>query len=112
VAEVRDETSTARTLVLDVPGWPGHDAGQHVDVRLTPGRLHAVRSYSIASVADGDRIEITVEQVMDGEVSSYLAGVASVGIRWRCAGRSRLVRVAGGPDEPVQLVPAARASCR
>jgi ferredoxin-NADP reductase len=80
VSAVRVETATARTLVLDVAGWPGHDAGQHVDVRLTaPDGYTAVRSYSIASVADGDRIEITVEQVMDGEVSSYLAGVAGVG---------------------------------
>jgi ferredoxin-NADP reductase len=80
VAEVREETSTARTLVLDVPSWPGHDAGQHVDVRLTAADGYtAVRSYSIASTVDGDRVEITVEQVVDGEVSSYLAGVAAVG---------------------------------
>jgi len=109
VAAVRDETSTARTLVLDVPGWPGHDAGQHVDVRLTaPDGYTAVRSYSIASVADGERIEITVEQVMDGEVSSYLAGVASVGdpleVRgpiggwfvWRAAQTEPVQLVAGG----------------
>src|SRR6266498_1814685 len=50
VVAVRDETPTARTLVLKVPGWPGHDAGQHVDVRLTaPDGYTAVRSYSIAS---------------------------------------------------------------
>ena len=106
VAEVRDETSTARTLVLDVPGWPGHQAGQHVDVRLTaPDGYTAVRSYSIASVAGGDRIEVTVEQVLDGEVSSYLAGVAAVGNPVEVRGPI------GGwfvwrPDqpEPVQLV--------
>ncbi|HEX5403393.1 MAG TPA: ferredoxin reductase [Pseudonocardiaceae bacterium] len=80
VAALRDETSTARTLVLDVPGWPGHLAGQHVDVRLTAEDGYtAVRSYSVAAVGDGDRIEVTVEQVEDGEVSSYLAGVAEVG---------------------------------
>jgi ferredoxin-NADP reductase len=80
VAAVRDETSTARTLVLDVPGWPGHLAGQHVDIRLTAEDGYtAVRSYSVASSGDGDQLEVTVEQVEDGEVSSYLAVVADVG---------------------------------
>lgn len=80
VAALRDETATARTLTLDVPGWPGHVAGQHVDIRLTaPDGYTAVRSYSIASVADGDAVEVTVEQVVDGEVSPYLARVVGVG---------------------------------
>ena len=80
VASLRDETTTARTLALDVPGWPGHLAGQHVDVRLTaPDGYRAVRSYSIASVGAGEQIEITVDPVVDGEVSPYLAQVASVG---------------------------------
>jgi ferredoxin-NADP reductase len=71
--EARDETPTARTLVLDVPGWPGHLPGQHVDVRLTaPDGYSAQRSYSIASVAQGDRIELTVQRVPEGEVSPYL----------------------------------------
>ena len=74
VAAVREETATARTLVLSVPGWPGHLAGQHVDLRLTAeDGYQAVRSYSIAAPADGDRIEVTVEQVEGGEVSPYLA---------------------------------------
>ena len=61
LAEVRDETSSARTLVLDVPGWPGHLAGQHVDVRLTAADgYRAQRSYSIASAPGGDRVEIRV----------------------------------------------------
>jgi ferredoxin-NADP reductase len=73
VAEVRQESPTARTLVLDVPDWPGHLAGQHVDVRLTaPDGYTAQRSYSIADAADGDRVEITVQEVEDGEVSTYL----------------------------------------
>lgn len=80
VAAVRDESPTARTLVLNVPGWPGHAAGQHVDIRLTaPDGYTAVRSYSIASVPDGDRVALTVEQVPGGEVSPYLAEVISVG---------------------------------
>ncbi|HEY1572866.1 MAG TPA: ferredoxin reductase [Pseudonocardiaceae bacterium] len=80
VAAVRTETATARTLVFSVPGWTGHVAGQHVDVRLTAEDGYtAVRSYSLASTESGERIEITVEQVEDGEVSPYLAEVIDVG---------------------------------
>jgi ferredoxin-NADP reductase len=80
VSDVRRETATARTLVLDVPEWPGHLAGQHLDVRLTaPDGYRASRSYSIASAWTGDTIELTVEQVPDGEVSPYLVDVLKVG---------------------------------
>ncbi len=80
VAEVRDETATCRTLVLDVPGWPGHLAGQHVDVRLTaPDGYRASRSYSIASGPGAPAVELTVELVEDGEVSSYLTQVINPG---------------------------------
>jgi ferredoxin-NADP reductase len=82
VVALRDETPTARTLVLQMPGWPGHDAGQHVDVRLTAADGYtAVRSYSIASAPgpDTERVELTVEEVPDGEVSPYLVQVISVG---------------------------------
>jgi len=73
VHSVRSETSVARTIVLDVPGWPGHVAGQHVDVKLTaPDGYSAQRSYSLAAPADGDRVELTVQRVEDGEVSPYL----------------------------------------
>jgi hypothetical protein len=73
VHSVRSETSVARTIVLDVPGWPGHVAGQHADVKLTaPDGYSAQRSYSIAAPADGDRVELTVQRVEDGEVSPYL----------------------------------------
>ena len=59
--------------MLDVPDWAGHLAGQHVDVRLTaPDGYTATRSYSIASVPDGELVEVTVERVDDGEVSPYL----------------------------------------
>lgn len=75
-AEVADtvvETPRTKTLGFDVPGWPGHRAGQHVDVRLTAeDGYQAERSYSIASVPDGTRIELTVERLDDGEVSPYL----------------------------------------
>jgi ferredoxin-NADP reductase len=76
----RDETPTARTLLLDVPGWPGHLAGQHVDVRLTAeDGYQAERSYSIADAAGGDRLELTVQRIADGEVSPYLAEVLAPG---------------------------------
>jgi ferredoxin-NADP reductase len=74
VVGLRDETATARTIALAVRDWPGHIAGQHVDVRLTaPDGYSAVRSYSIASAPNSDgRIEITVERLPNGEVSPYL----------------------------------------
>lgn len=76
----RRETRTARTLVLDVPGWPGHHAGQHADVRLTaPDGYSAQRSYSIASVGAPDRVELTVQEVPGGEVSPYLVHDFQVG---------------------------------
>ena len=72
VLEVRHESASARTLVLEVPDWPGHLPGQHVDVRLTAADgYQAQRSYSIASAPDG-ALELTVERLADGEVSPYL----------------------------------------
>jgi ferredoxin-NADP reductase len=81
VIALRDETATARTIVLEVPDWPGHDAGQHVEVRLTaPDGYWAVRSYSIASAPNSEkRIELTVERLPDGEVSPYLTQEVAVG---------------------------------
>src|ERR1700739_4585173 len=81
VIGLRDETATARTIGLAVRDWPGHIAGQHVDVRLTaPDGYSAVRSYSIASAPNSDgRIEITVEQLANGEVSPYLTKELMVG---------------------------------
>jgi ferredoxin-NADP reductase len=109
LAETREETATARTLVFDVPGWPGHLAGQHVDVRLTADDGYSTqRSYSLAAPADGDRIELTVQNVPDGEVSPYLTQVLSPGdpveIRgpvggwfvWRPADPAPVLLVAGG----------------
>ncbi|TCC37664.1 ferredoxin reductase [Kribbella speibonae] len=83
VADVRRETETARTIVLDVPDWPGHLAGQHLDVRLTAeDGYRASRSYSIASAwseSSANTIELTVEQVPGGEVSPYLVDVLKAG---------------------------------
>jgi len=83
VVALRDETATARTIVLEVQDWPGHLAGQHVDVRLTaPDRYSAVRSYSIAAAPNPEsRVEITVERLPDGEVSPYLTRQVAVGDR-------------------------------
>lgn len=76
VLETRDETPRARTLVLDVPHWPGHRAGQHVDVRLVAeDGYQAQRSYSIASPPEEKTVALTVERLDDGEVSPYLVGL-------------------------------------
>ena len=67
------ETPRVKTIVFDVPGWPGHRAGQHVDVRLTAeDGYQAERSYSIASAPAGTRVALTVQRLEDGEVSPYL----------------------------------------
>ncbi len=80
LAATRDETATARTLILDVPGWPGHLAGQHVDIRLTAeDGYSAQRSYSIASAPGGTGLELTVQRISDGEVSPYLTEVLGPG---------------------------------
>ena len=111
VAEVTglvEETPGVRTLHLDVPGWPGHRAGQHLDVRLTAeDGYQASRSYSIAS-APGGPPAITVERLDDGEVSPYLVDEVVAGDRvqlrgpvggyfvWEAASGGPLLLVAGG----------------
>lgn len=68
------ETPHVKTIALDVPGWEGHKAGQHVDIRLTAeDGYQAQRSYSIASAPEDRRLAITVERLDDGDVSPYLA---------------------------------------
>jgi ferredoxin-NADP reductase len=109
VVAVRDETPTARTIVLNVPGWPGHRAGQHVDVRLTaPDGYSAQRSYSIASAPGGTTLELTVQRLADGEVSPYLTQTLAAGdplelrgpvggwFVWEPAGTAPVLLVAGG----------------
>jgi ferredoxin-NADP reductase len=67
------QTPRTRSIVLDVPGWSGHRAGQHVDVRLTAeDGYQAQRSYSIASAPEDEYLELTVERIDDGEVSPFL----------------------------------------
>jgi ferredoxin-NADP reductase len=73
VVELVDETAGARSIVLDPPDWPGHRAGQHVDVRLTAeDGYQTQRSYSIASAPEDGHLVLTVERLEDGEVSPYL----------------------------------------
>jgi ferredoxin-NADP reductase len=87
VREVIDETPRVRSLVLDIADWPGHKAGQHVDVRLTSDDgYQAQRSYSIASAPDASHVMLTVERLADGEVSSYLAGELRVGDKFEMRG--------------------------
>jgi ferredoxin-NADP reductase len=73
VVELIEETASAHSIVLDLHGWPGHRAGQHVDVRLTAeDGYEAERSYSIASAPEDGYLVLTVERLEDGEVSIYL----------------------------------------
>src|SRR5215217_3503287 len=80
VVEVVPETPRTKSLVLDVPDWEGHKAGQHVDVRLTAeDGYQAQRSYSIASAPEDERLMLTVDRLGDGEVSPYLTDVLMAG---------------------------------
>ena len=109
VVSVRDESETARTIAIDVPDWPSHLAGQHVDVRLTAeDGYSAQRSYSIASRPSDDHLELTVQRLVDGEVSPYLTQVLEPGDQlelrgpiggwfvWRPAEQAPTVLVGGG----------------
>jgi ferredoxin-NADP reductase len=81
VVAIRPETVRARSITLDLPGWIGHRAGQHVDVRLTAqDGYQAQRSYSIASPPEeAPRVTLTVERLDDGEVSPYLTEELHIG---------------------------------
>jgi ferredoxin-NADP reductase len=97
-----EETRGVRTLVLDVPGWHGHRAGQHVDVRLTAEDGYRVeRSYSIASAPEDASLALTVERLDDGEVSPYLVDELRPGdqleLRGPIGGYFAWDAAAGGP---------------
>jgi len=80
VVELQVETARVKDLVLDPQGWPGHRAGQHIDVRLTAEDGYvAERSYSIASAPEDEHLMLTVERLDDGEVSPYLVDVLQPG---------------------------------
>jgi ferredoxin-NADP reductase len=109
VVAIVDETSRTRSLLLDVPNWPGHTAGQHVDVRLTAeDGYQAQRSYSIASPPEERHVVLTVDRLDDGEVSPYLTDVLQIGdqlelrgpiggyFTWRIPDGGPLLLVGGG----------------
>jgi ferredoxin-NADP reductase len=109
VAEVIQQTPRVSSLLLDVPGWSGHLAGQHLDVRLTADDgYQAQRSYSIASAPEDRRVALTVERLDDGEVSPYLVGELRAGDKlelrgpiggyfvWRAGEPRPLLLIAGG----------------
>lgn len=80
VAGFSDENPRVRSIVLSSPGWPGHLAGQHIDLRLTAeDGYQAQRSYSIATPTDADKLTVTVELIEDGEVSPYLVQALDIG---------------------------------
>jgi ferredoxin-NADP reductase len=109
VRELIRETAHACTVVFEVPGWPGHRAGQHVDVRLTAeDGYQAERSYSIASAPEEPHVALTIERIADGEVSPYLADELQPGdelelrgpiggpFTWEAAQGGPLLLLAGG----------------
>jgi ferredoxin-NADP reductase len=109
VVETHPETPRTRSLFLEVPGWEGHKAGQHVDIRLTAeDGYQAQRSYSIASAPEDRRLTLVVERLEDGEVSPYLTDVLRVGDKlelrgpiggwftWEAREGGPLLLVAGG----------------
>jgi ferredoxin-NADP reductase len=108
VAETAHFSPTARSLIIDVPGWPGNLAGQHVDVRLTaPDGYTAVRSYSIASSGSAERIELAVDELPTGEVSPYLVETIQVGDELELRGplgRWFVWQPEVDGDRPVQLI--------
>jgi ferredoxin-NADP reductase len=125
VVALHDETATARTITLEVTDWPGHVAGQHVDVRLTAADGYsAVRSYSIASAPNAEkRVQITVERFPNGEISPYLTQEVILGDRlelrgpiggwfvWRSQQTEAVQLVAGGSGiVPVMAMIRSRAS--
>jgi ferredoxin-NADP reductase len=87
VLKIIDETPRVKSLVLDVPGWPGHRPGQHVDVRLTAeDGYQAQRSYSVASEPEGAHVMLTVELIEGGEVSPYLTSDVRPGDKFELRG--------------------------
>ncbi len=109
VVETRPDTPRTKSLFLEIPGWKGHKAGQHVDVRLTAeDGYQAQRSYSIASAPEDNIVELLIERLADGEVSSYLTDEIGVGdglelrgpiggwFAWEAREGGPLLLVAGG----------------
>lgn len=107
VVAAMPETGSARRLELEVPTWPGNDAGQHLDIRLTaPDGYSASRSYSIASSGPGTRVVLAIDELPDGEVSPFLVRDVQVGDRLEVHGPlgGYFVWRPGEDDAPVQLI--------
>jgi ferredoxin-NADP reductase len=124
VQEIRPETPRVKTVVLRVPEWPSHRAGQHLDVRLTAeDGYQAQRSYSIASAPEDPHVSITVETIEDGKVSPYLTEVLQPGFplelrgpvggyfTWDVRDGGPLLLVAGGSGIVPPRSPGFRPAC-
>ena len=117
VSSISKETPSAARIVLDVDGWPGNDAGQHLDIRLTaPDGYTATRSYSIASAGPGMVVDLAVDKLPDGEVSPFLVDDVMAGDKlevhgplggwfvWRPDAASSPVQLIGGGSGVVPLI--------
>ncbi|MCX6501472.1 MAG: ferredoxin reductase [Microbacterium sp.] len=106
ITDVQPTTAHARVLTVEVPGWPGNEPGQHLDVRLTAeDGYQAERSYSIASSGPGTSLELGVDVVPDGEVSPYLGEIAEIGDMLEVKGPLGAYFVWDAADpSPVQLI--------
>jgi len=102
VVQIRRETATAKTFRLELAEPADHLAGQHYVLRLTaPDGYTASRSYSVASAPDGSNgIELTVERLPDGEVSSFLHDEVVVGDELEVRGPSEVGSYAWGRSRP------------
>ena len=110
VKDIKPETANVKSFTLTLPAWMRHRAGQHYDIRLTAeDGYQAQRSYSIASEPERDgEVDLTVERINDGEVSTYLHDVLVPGDRieargpiggyfvWEAVMTEPLLLIAGG----------------
>jgi ferredoxin-NADP reductase len=110
VKAIRAETARVKSFTLTLPDWRPHRAGQHYDIRLTAeDGYQAQRSYSIASEPErAGEIDLTIERIPDGEVSTYMHDVLVPGDRlelrgpiggyfvWEAAMTGPLLLIAGG----------------
>jgi len=110
IADIKSETAKVKTFTLQLPAWMPHRAGQHYDIRLTAeDGYQTQRSYSIASEPEREgELDITVERIEDGEVSTYLHDVVVKGDRievrgpiggyfvWDASMAEPLLLIAGG----------------
>lgn len=110
IRAIRPETTTVKSFTLSLPDWMRHRPGQHYDIRLTAeDGYQAQRSYSIASEPErAGEIDITVERIEDGEVSTYMHDILVPGDRievrgpiggyfvWEATMNEPLLLIAGG----------------